>query len=505
MLFFISLQRNSVNDTNVKTTVMANGTSQIQETTLRLTTKMQRELGRVLEQTDEKMGEEVEAMMAENYALVEKDKDNNDINTTTEDGRRAETSEEIERKNYADDDERPTTLYNGNNRSFDDIYYTPEVVHEVTLAEYLLEQLGERTLSEHDRQIAEQIVGNLDSNGYLMRSIHAIADDLTFNEDVPTESDQVESVLDMVRQLDPPGIAAYDLKECLLLQLERKSGPYAQLAYRIVDECLDELSRKNFDRIASKLKEPVQRVKEAFEKEIRKLNPKPGSSYSSGKSDVHGLQIIPDFIVEVEDNKLRVSLSNRIPELCIEESIERAVEGFKKQKAVTPSMKKEQQVVRDKYADAKSFINLLKMRQETLFKIVKSLVLMQQDYFFTGDESQLHPMTLQNISDDTGINVSMVSRATSNRYIDTPWGVKPLRFFFSEGVMKRSDGEERMVTTREVKQELEHLIEGEDKKNPYSDDKLQKMLEAKGYDIKRRTITKYRDALGIPAASQRKI
>ena len=474
------------------------------EQTQTLNTKIQRELGRVLEKSDIEMLEEMRQQCDDNPALEMKEADNNDINTMAEDGSRSETWEEIHRNDYASEEEMPFPRYYASNRSADDEFYTPDVVSEISLADYLLDQLGERDLSQHDSLIAEYIVGNLDSNGYLQRAPWAIADDITFKEFIETETEQVERVMKMVRQLDPPGIAAYNLKECLLLQLERRTGTDAKLAYRIVDECFEHMARKNYERIASALKISVDDVKRVVKKEIVTLNPKPGSAFSGGTSDSHRLQITPDFQVELMGNKLTLTLSNRIPELTISESYDCAMQEMSATPYGDKARNDQRRVIKEQYDKANGFISLLKKRQDTLYRSVKALVNRQLAYFFSGDASQLVPMTLQNIADEVGLDVSVISRATTNKYIDTPWGVKPLKFFFTEGIKKNVNGQETEVSTQQVKMAIKQLVSDEDKKHPMSDDKIKDLLQQMGYEIARRTVSKYREAMGIPAAALRK-
>lgn len=462
----------------------------------RLSTIMQRELGRVLEKNANEIQDEIERELLDNPALERLETDN-ELNTTTEDGRRAETSEELQRKDFLDEEDvMPAQRYRSSNRSADDTYYIPEVINETTLAEYLLEQVAERELSEHDRVIATNIIGNLDNNGYLQRTTRAIADDITFNDNIDTETEQVEEVLKMVRQLDPPGIAARNLQECLLLQLENKPGKDAELARTLLSTYFEDFSRKRFDSICSQLKIDKTTLDRIIKREIQTLNPKPGSAYSGGTSDERNNQITPDFIVEVDGDTLTLSLNNNIPELCIAKSYEATVEGYKNNPPVTRERKDNRQIVMKAYTRTQNYIRVLKMRQETLFKCMDEIINRQRKYFFTGDSADLIPMTLQNIADKVGMDVSVISRATTNKYVDTQWGIKPLRYFFSEGI----DG----VSTREIKDALKRIVDSEDKRHPYSDNKLCDLLNQQGYNIARRTIGKYRESQGIPKASMRK-
>lgn len=462
----------------------------------RLSTIMQRELGRVLEKNANEMQDEVERELLDNPALERAETDD-DLNTTTEDGRRSETSEQMQRNDYGDEDDvMPTQRYRAGNRSADDTYYTPEVVSETSLADYLLEQIAEREMTHHERVIATNIIGNLDSNGYLQRSTRAIADDITFNDSIETSSQEVESVLNVVRELDPPGIAARNLQECLELQLKRKTGSDARMALTIIERFFNDFSHRRFDIICSQLKIDKPTLERINRREIQTLNPKPGSAYSGGPSEAQNTQISPDFSVDVNGNTLTLALNNNIPELCVAESYERLATEYKNNPPVTRERKDNRQIVMKAYSHTQSYIKLLKMRQETLFKCMDAIIKRQREYFFTGDSADLRPMTLQNIADDVLMDVSVISRAATNKYVDTQWGIKPLKFFFSEGI----DG----VSTREIKDVLKDIVEHEDKRHPYSDSMLCKLLNQQGYNVARRTISKYRESQGIPKATLRK-
>ncbi len=463
----------------------------------RLSTILQRELGRMLEKNSNEMQDEVERELLDNPAL-ERSQADDELNNTTEDGRRSESSEQMQRNDYGDEDDvMPTQRYRAANHSADDTYYTPEVVNETTLAEYLLEQISERELTDHEKVIATNIIGNLDNNGYLQRSTRAIADDITFNDNIDTDPEQVEQVLAIVRQLDPPGIAARNLQECLMLQLKRKSGDDATIALTIIERFFSEFSHRRFDTICSQLKIDKSTLDRVNRREIQTLNPKPGSAYSGGPSETQNSQISPDFIVEVNGNTLTLALNNNIPELCIAESYERSMADYKNNPPVTRERKDNRQIVMKAYNRTQNYIKLLKMRQQTLFKCMDAIIKRQREYFFTGDSADLRPLTLQNIADDVAMDVSVISRATTNKYVDTQWGIKPLKFFFSEGI----DG----VSTREIKEALKRIVDSEDKRHPYSDSTLCDLLNRNGYNIARRTISKYRESQGIPKASLRKI
>ncbi len=459
--------------------------------------QQQRELGRLLEMDANEMSAEVLNELERNPAL-EKVEDDDGLNTRTEDGRVSETSDQIQRNDYYDpDDIPPPFLPRTYHQSGDgERNYVPDVVSEESLADYLMAQVRESDLPEADISIAKTIIGNIDSNGWLPRSSQLIADDITFNEGLDTMAEDVERVRAFIQQLDPPGVAASTLKECMLLQLKRKTGEDAQMAYRIIDQLFELFSKKRYDAIAAALHTDVRTVDRIIKQEIQTLNPKPGSAFSGGRGESHRLQITPDFNVEIEDDTLTLSLNNKIPELCISESYQMQKEMYENTPPVTANQKNQKRIVTADYDRAKNYLELLKMRQVTLFSCMREICRRQKEFFFTGDVVDLKPMTLQNIADAVGRDVSVISRAMANKYVDTQWGVKSLKFFFSEGI----DG----VSTTEIKEALKMMIEKEDKCKPYTDKALESMLNERNYNISRRTVTKYRKQLGIPTANHRR-
>ncbi len=457
--------------------------------------QLQRALGRLLEMDSNELADEVKNELDRNPAL-EVAVDENEQNTRNEDGRKSETSDQIQRNDYAEEDDIPPMFdMRPRGSAGGEQTYVPEIVSEISLTAYLMEQVGERDLTDKERLIASNIVGNLDSNGYLLRNARSIADDITFNEGVDCETDEVEQVLKMVQQLDPPGVAAANLRECLMLQLRRKPGADARMALRVVDEGFDNFAKKRYDALAAMLGVDRDTLARVLKNEILSLNPKPGSAYSGGRSEEHQLQITPDFLVEVDGDQLSVTLNSKIPELNISATYQRQVESYEQLPPATKSRQDEMRIVRDHYDRARSYLNLLKMRQSTLFECMREICRRQREFFFTGNLSDLKPMTLQNIADAVGRDVSVISRAMANKYVDTPWGIKSLRFFFSEGV----DG----VSTTEIKDALRQLVDAEDKRQPCTDSQLAALLAERGYNISRRTVTKYRMQLSIPTAQHR--
>lgn len=378
--------------------------------------------------------------------------------------------------------------------------WTPVVADDSeTLYDYLERQIGERELDEDIEQIARYIIGNLDSNGYLQRSLQAMSDDLAFGPGIEATPAQMKEALAVVRSLDPAGVGADNLQDSLELQLMRLTPSQTREdALRIVREAFDAFTMKHSHRIVSTLKIGVARV-EAAVALILTLNPKPGSSIGGGHGEVAAV-VVPDFIVDVEDDgDIKVSLPGRIPALAIEESFAQAVKRL--QHEGSSADRKGSEFVMSRYGDARDFIAIMRQRRDTLFAVMTAIVQLQKEYFLTGDERDLRPMTLKDVALKVGMDVSTVSRATAAKYVSTPIGVLPLRFFFSEGY---GDGEDQKVSARGIQAVLRQLVEEEDKKHPYSDEALCGMLAEKGYVVSRRTVAKYRDKLGLPVARLRK-
>ena len=398
------------------------------------------------------------------------------------------------------EDDVPAYRLNISNRSADDKVYEPIITNESTLIDYLSEQISEHDLSEKQQTIADYIIGNIDDNGYLTRSVEAISDDIVFQMGIEVDEDEIQSVLQMIRDLDPAGIGAKDLRDCLLLQLERLPGSDDNLlAYKIIDCYFPEFSKKHYDRIITALKTDKEGFRRALEV-ILSLNPKPGSLYGGGDNS-KAQHIIPDFSVEVDGDNITLTLLNNIPELQIEESFQTMYDDISVKRVRNRSEEEANRFVKDKYESAATFIKMLKQRQVTLFSIMRAILERQKQFFLTEDESLLRPMVLKDIASDTGYDLSVVSRATSGKYVMTQGGIYPLKFFFNEGIRHES-GED--VSSREIQSALKEIIEGEDKKKPYSDEVLCTLLNQRGYEIARRTIAKYRERMGFPVARLRK-
>ena len=473
-----------------------------QKQTQRLALEQQRLLGLVLEKSDAEMAEFIDNKVNEIQALEKKNDENDEYDAGNErdnerDNERA-PADEVNAETNGDDDTMAWYRYFANNRSRDDEYYAPTAVSEKTLQEYLADQLGELELDETQQMIARAIVGNIEDNGYLHRSTSEIADDVTFNDGFVIDAKQVEDMLAVVQTLDPPGIAARDLRECMLLQLQRKpQSEDVKTAITMVDKYFDELGAMRFDSLARKMGVPSDKLQEVFKHQIRRgLNPYPGNAFGSRSYITQ--QVTPDFDVELdEDNgRLVVTLRNNIPALQISESYTLMNKRYKEGTPLSVKETKEKKQILDAYQRASMFIEVLKQRQETLFNTMSAIVQCQQDYFMSGDERDLKPLGQQQIADMIGKDVSVVSRAISNKYVQLPWGVKSLKSFFSEDI----NGASRHV----VYDDLKKLVDAEDKAHPLSDDALCERLKAMGYKLERRTVAKYRDALDIPSSTVRR-
>lgn len=471
-------------------------------------TQLQCVVGRLMEKSAAEIGEEIENEIIGNPALEKGSDDmDNSLNNRDEEGNQYnESADEMQKNDYgSDDDDEPYNRYNGNNYSADDEFYEKTVANEETLIEHMEQQIGECDFNEHQRIIATHIIGNLSDKGYLERSPRSIADDITFNENIETETSDVDEVLAVIQTMEPAGIAARNVEECLLLQLQRHDDEQSKMARTIVERHFDDLANRRFDRIAQALGITAARVQDIVEDAIHPLNPNPGYMYA-GSGDNHSQQLLPDFVVSVDEDSITLDMPNAIPELSIAQSYSMQYGVLTGKNKLSDKERVVKDDIKNNITSGVIFIKALRMRQETLYLTMSSIIKHQQDYFLSGgDDAMLKPMKLEDLAVATGRDKSTISRATINKYVDTPWGIKPLRFFFSEGMAKRGkEGEEDRVSTREIKHLLQELINGEDKTKPLSDDNLCDMLNEKGYSISRRTVAKYRDALKIPKAAHRK-
>lgn len=409
-------------------------------------------------------------------------------------------AEDINIDEYLSDDDVPDYKLQANNYSADDEDKHVPYASGVSFTEYLQTQLNTVQLSEEEQDIAEFLVGSIDESGYIRRPIQDIMDDLAFTQNVFTTEKAIEKVLLIVQDLDPAGVGARNLQECLLLQLERKTPTAAvNLAIAILDDAFDAFSKKHYDKLIQKFEITEDELRAAIT-EIERLNPKPGGTYSGNNKIVE--HIIPDFAIRIVDGELDLTLNGRnAPELHVSREYTNMLKGYKEANEKSKSQKDAVQFIKQKLDAAKWFIDAIKQRQQTLFVTMNAIMHYQEEYFLSGDERKLRPMILKDIADEINMDISTVSRVANSKYVDTPYGTKLIKEFFSES-MKNDQGED--VSTREIKKILEITIGEEDKRKPLTDDKLAKILKEKGYPIARRTVAKYREQLDIPVARMRK-
>lgn len=451
---------------------------------------------RMLEMSDAGMEEEVRRALDENPALEVADNHDPDEAEAFH-----ETPEEMQLADYRTEDDIPATLtLRHHGGSFGDgSYREPMAVSpENSLMESLQEQLALAGLSETDEAIGQYIIGNIDNNGYLTRDPDVMADDLAMTQGVDIDAAHVRRVLEAVRRLDPAGVGAVDLRDCLLLQLRRKErSPRIDDAIRIVRDYFDLFSKKHYDRIMAATGMSRERLRLA-EETIRSLNPKPGSEISGGEDD-RLRHVSPDFAVDVTpDGQLSVALLSNIPELAVEKTFAEdtplaARTGRDAGSAGT--------FIRNRRDEALGFIRIVKMRADTLFRVMSAIVKLQRRFFLSGNDADLRPMILKDVSAITGDDPSVVSRATQGKYVATPWGIYPLKHFFNE----KFSSDAPQTSSRAIMAALRSLIDAEDKANPLSDEALAGLLAEKGMDVARRTVAKYREQLAIPVARLRRI
>ena len=374
--------------------------------------------------------------------------------------------------------------------------------NEQSLSDYLLQQLRLSESSEREEKIGEYIIGNIDDDGYLRRNFSAIADDIAFQSGEDISENELSEALKLIQDFDPPGVGARNLQECLILQLKkRKETKDVNLAIKILTLFFEEFTRKHFDKIQKSLNINEKQIKAAIN-EITSLNPKPGGNWDDSMNTIMN-RIIPDFIVEAHNGEITLSLNSRgIPSLRINREYSDMLKDYTGNKAnQTSDMRDAVLFVKQKLDAAQGFIDAIRQRQETLQRTMESIILLQEDFFLTGDESKLKPMILKSVADRTGYDISTISRVSNSKYVQTNFGIYPLKFFFSESTQTES-GE--TISTRKIKQIIKEEIEAENKKKPVTDEELTNILNEKGYLIARRTVAKYREQLGICVARLRK-
>lgn len=388
-----------------------------------------------------------------------------------------------------------------NNKSRDEEEKVIPLSGEQSFQERLTDQLHLLDLTEQQFQIADTIIGNLDEAGYLKREVEAIVDDLAFSVNLMVTEEEVEGVLKIVQSLDPAGVGARDLRECLILQIERIQGGdiVKYTAKKILEDSFEEFTKKHYDKIMKKLEIDDEDLKDAIN-EIVKLNPKPGGSLKEAARNIQ--QIIPDFMITESDGELQLTINGRnAPELKVSRDYQEMLKKYSEGAKGTKEDKNAFSFVKQKLDGAKWFIDAIKQRQNTLLLTMTAIMEYQKEYFQTGDETFLKPMILKDIAEKVDLDISTISRVANSKYVQTGYGIFPLKYFFSEALSTDS-GEE--VSTREVKKILSEAIENEEKRKPLTDDKLAQLLKERGYNIARRTVAKYREQLNIPVARLRK-
>lgn len=479
---------------------------QLQQKLQQKLSPQQIQLIRLLELPAIELEERVKHELEDNPALEEGRESVDDFEQTAEEGGgeellSGETDMDISLGDYLNEDDIPDYKL----REMSDRVERKEDIPfsaSQSLNEYLLQQLGLRDLPEKQLKIAEYIIGNIDDDGYLRRDLSAIADDLIFQAGQDVEEDEIQDILTVIQDFEPVGVAARNLQECLLLQLDkREKTPLTELAMRILSKYFDEFTRRHYDKILRGLEVDEETLKKAIN-EITTLNPKPGSSWG-GSMEIAMSQIIPDFVVEASNGELTLSMNNRgVPDMRISRDYAEMFQDYVGNKAnQTADMRDAVQFVKQKLDSAQWFIDAIRQRHETLQRTMEAIILLQHEFFLTGDEATLRPMILKDVAERAGYDISTISRVSNSKYVQTNFGIYPLKYFFSES-MQMDSGEE--ISTREVKKIMKEHIDGEEKRKPLTDEELASILKEKGYLIARRTIAKYREQLGIPVARLRK-
>ena len=430
--------------------------------------------------------------------------DADSYNTTDEDGEpNTDSAEDLSLGDYRNEDDIPDYKLQENNYSKDDQPEDIPFSDNISFYETLKEQLDMQELSPKEKELGEYLIGSLDDDGMLRKPLDAIADELAIYQGVETTPEELERVLTVIQDFDPAGIGARSLQECLLLQIKRKEdSPVKQAEYDIISKCCDEFTKKNKEKIMQKLGLSERQYTEAVA-ELTKLNPRPGSSL--GETIGKNLQqIIPDFIVDTDDDgTITLSLNSRnVPELRLSREFTEMLDEHTRNKANQSKESKDAMLfLKQKVDAAQGFINAIKQRQQTLTTTMQAIIDLQRPFFEEGDESLLRPMILKDVAEHTGLDISTISRVSNSKYVQTNYGIYPLKFFFSDGYTTES-GEE--LSVREIKRILKECINSEDKNKPYTDDELADILKDKGYPIARRTVAKYRQQLNIPVARLRR-
>jgi RNA polymerase sigma-54 factor len=477
----------------------------LQQKLLQKLSPQQIQMIKLLEVPTLQIEQRIKKELEENPAL-EEGSEEEDIPAETEDDQfdeKDKDQEEFTIDDYIEEDDIPDYRLQEKNYSKDEDKRT-EIPFSVGFSfhEHLESQLGLRDLNDKQKILGEYILGNIDEDGYLRRELINIVDDLAFLQNVETTESELEEVLQIIQDLEPAGVGARTLRECLLLQIEKRdtSQPSTKLAHTILDLYFEEFTKRHYDKIISRLGITEDNLKAAID-EILKLNPKPGGVYSDPFNKT-SQPIIPDFILELSEDGFDLHLNSKnLPELRLSSAYSEMLHAYSKAKSQKKEMKDAVLFVKQKIDSARWFIDAIKQRQNTLLLTMNAILEYQQEYFIDGDETKLKPMILKDVAEMTGLDISTVSRVANSKFVQTHFGIFPLKFFFSEGLQTDS-GEE--VSTREIKRILQDCIENEQKRRPLTDESLTDILQEKGYQIARRTVAKYREQLNIPVARLRR-
>lgn len=459
------------------------------------------QLMKLIQLSTQELEQKIEAELGENPALesglelpkLSNPEDDYEDHNTIE-------ADEIDVDQYLSDDEIPSYRLYSNNFTNEDENRIVPVSGGISFHQYLLQQVGNLILNDHEMQVAEFIIGSIDDSGYLRRTNEELLDDLAFTQNLFVNPEELKKIIQAVQSLDPPGVGARSLQDCLILQLKKKRNdrPEIEHAIAILEQEFDHFSHKHYIKLQDRLGINEEQLKTAINL-ISKLNPKPGGPLSSTIQNTH---VVPDFILTVEEGKINVELNRRnAPQLKISNQYKEMLSGYQESNFKSKSQQEAVQFIKNKLDAAQWFIDAIQQRHHTLNITINAIIEYQKEYFLTGDEQHLKPMILKDIADKVSMDISTISRVANSKYIETPYGVKLLKSYFSEG-MKNEEGND--VSTIEIKKILEQLIKAENKKKPLTDDTLSKLLKEKGYPVARRTVAKYREQLDFPVARLRK-
>ncbi len=476
----------------------------LQQKLLQKLSPQQIQMIKLLEIPTMQLEQRIKKELEENPVLEEgADKDEFESQEDTPETDEPKDQDEFSIEDYMNDEDIPSYKLSVNNYSKDDKREDIPFSVGSSFHENLETQLGLRKLSERERMLASYLIGNIDDDGYLRRKLEAIVNDLAFSQNISTTEEELYNILMVIQDFEPLGVGARDLQECLLIQIRKKDqqNPDIALARTVLKNHFDEFTRKHYDKIINRLNIEEEELRDAIN-EIIRLNPKPGTTYTDQHTRSSEV-IVPDFLLDYKDNELQLSLNGRnVPELRLSRTYSTMLKEYSSnRKNQSKEQKEAVSFVKQKLDSAKWFIDAIKQRQNTLLLTMEAIIDYQREYFIEGDETKMRPMILKDIAEVTELDISTISRVANSKYVQTHFGIFPLKYFFSEG-MQTETGEE--VSTREIKKILQNCIDNEEKRKPLTDDKLAAILKEKGYQIARRTVAKYREQLNIPVARLRK-